>query len=106
MSETIEFWQSMKLVHEGKEVQYLSGDVWCDFKSEGNLYYLINSKWRQKPTQVKYSVDVWLSKIPQSDTSLDNTTFHIEIIGSGNHFSRVKTELCNKKYKITVESCE
>ena len=102
----LEFWQAMKLVSEGKEVQYQleSTAAWINFNgTQPAKNYMGNHiKWRLKPTPVKYSVDIWLDKQPVSCSS-----YHFKEMLLGNaDWANNQTENCNKKYKITVESYE
>jgi hypothetical protein len=104
MSEVIPFWQAMKLVSEGKEVEYKMSGAWFKYdKSRGMSEDAFIYEWRIKPTPVKYSVDIWLDGEP---ISCSNYTFKNRVIGEYITSSIIKTEKCNKHYKITVESVE
>ena len=102
----IPFWLAMKLVSEGKEVQYQleSTAAWIKFDGikPAKNYMDNHIKWRLKPTPVKYSVDIWLDKQPVSYSSY---RFKEILLGDAD-WSNERTNDCNKKHKITVESVE
>ena len=94
----------MKLVSEGKEVQYQSDMFgWYTFKEGSHVTEYQLKKWRLKSTPVKYSVDIWLEHEPIHKSECDELKSYLF---GNNSWNNVKSYTCNKKYKITVESVE
>lgn len=111
MTEIISFGTAMLAHKQGKTVQYFDetwsdyGDTWSDY-GDTCVYsvYLCNRlKWRIKPEPVKYSVDVWLDRVPEIGISYD---FFEYVCGMGAHWNKKSVRDCNKHYKLTVESVE
>lgn len=102
MIELISFGNAMVAHEQGKTVQYYNVN-WRNLSTYNNcsLDVLSSYKWRINPEPVKYSVDMWLDRIPE----IDNNCHHLDnfLFGKTITYSKNKTEVCNKKCKITVE---
>jgi len=101
----IKFWEAMKAESEGKTVQFRWDEYWHDYdKSCGISKECHSYKWRIKPEPVKYSVYMWLDRQPE----IDNSCHHLDnyLFGKNVTYSKVKSNECIHKVKLTVESCE
>lgn len=101
MTVEISFGNAMVAYEKGKTVQYYSDIKWFDFcdKLKYNFPDLVMCKWRIKPEPVKYSVDVWLDKVPVIDRT--DGTLGRYLVGDI-RWSEKELEGF-KKYSITVE---
>jgi hypothetical protein len=106
MSEIISFGFAMCAVEQGKWVQYSDTELTWFNLHDGclKLHEAQNFKWRIKPTPVKYSVDIWLNKEPK----IDGGCIHLDtfLFGTPIGYAKNRTDMCNKHFKITVESCD